>query len=445
MKNILTMAPLLLLSISGTALADSLSEVYGLAKKNDPQLLEAAAQRDSAFEAINSTRSSLLPIIDLTAGYAYEDSDRHTTDGSTTNVTLGLSQSIYDRSSWISLSIAEKNARQVDANFAVTQQSVIYSVTEAYFNVLRAEDDLRFIQAEKEAVEKQLNQTEQRFEVGSAPITDVQDARAQYDTVVAQEIQAKNSVENEYEELRAITGQQVENLARLDTERFSTSIPAMSANQLVEQATNENLQLLAGRIQKDIAKEQISLANSGHLPTISLTSGYSYLKNYDEPNDPATGKKMDDDENIFNLGLTIALPVYSGGRVTSEGKQAEYQYIVAGQQLEETFRDVQKNVRAYNNNIRSSIGSIKAYKQSLVSAKSALEATEQGFSVGTRTMVDVLESTQNVYQAKKNLSDARYQYILSQIQLKQALGTLSEQDIFDVDAGLLANTQHTKF
>nr|PMK50618.1 hypothetical protein BCU00_18660 [Vibrio breoganii] len=107
--------------------------------------------------------------------------------------------------------------------------------------------------------------------------------------------------------------------------------------------------------------------------------------------------------------------------------------------MEETFRDVQKNVRAYNNNIRSSIGSIKAYEQSLVSAQSALDATEQGFNVGTRTMVDVLDSTQNVYQAKKNLSDARYQYILSQIQLKQAVGTLSEQDIFDVDAGLLAN------
>ncbi|PMO54302.1 outer membrane channel protein TolC [Vibrio breoganii] len=439
MKNLLTMTPLLLMSINGTAFADSLSEVYGLAKKNDPQLLEAAAQRDTAFEAINSSRSNLLPIIDLTAGYAYEDSDRHTTDGSSTSVTLGLSQSIYDRSSWISLTIAEKNARQVDANFAVTQQSVIYSVTEAYFNVLRAEDDLSFIQAEKKAVEKQLNQTEQRFEVGTAPITDVQDARAQYDTVVAQEIQAKNSVENEYEELRAITGQEVTDLARLDTERFSTSLPNTSANQLVEQATNENLKLLAGRIQKDIAKEQISLANSGHLPTISLTSGYSYLKDYDEPNDPVTGKKMDDDENLFNLGLTIALPVYSGGRVTSEGKQAEYQYIVAGQQLEETFRDVQKNVRAYNNNIRSSIGSIKAYEQSLVSAQSALDATEQGFNVGTRTMVDVLDSTQNVYQAKKNLSDARYQYILSQIQLKQAVGTLSEQDIFDVDAGLLAN------
>ncbi|GEA51003.1 outer membrane protein TolC [Vibrio inusitatus NBRC 102082] len=439
MKNVLTMTPLLLLSISGSVMADSLSEVYGLAKKNDPQLLEAAAQRDSAFEAINSTRSSLLPILDLTAGYAYEDSDRHTSDGSTTNVTLGLSQSIYDRSSWISLTIAEKNARQVDANFAVTQQAVIYSVTEAYFNVLRAEDDLSFIQAEKKAVKKQLNQTEQRFEVGTAPITDVQDAKAQYDSVVAQEIQAINSVENEYEELRAITGQEVSDLARLDTKRFSTSEPYVSANQLVEQAINENLQLLAGRIQKDIAKEQISLANSGHLPTISLTSGYSYLKNYDEPNDPATGKRMDDDENLFNLGVTIALPVYSGGRVTSEGKQAEYQYIVAGQQLEETFRDVQKNVRAYNNNIHSSIGSIKAYKQSLVSAKSALDATEEGFNVGTRTMVDVLESTQNVYQAEKNLSDARYQYILSQVQLKQALGTLSEQDIFDVDAGLIAN------
>ncbi|GAM66999.1 type I secretion outer membrane protein [Vibrio sp. JCM 19236] len=155
------------------------------------------------------------------------------------------------------------------------------------------------------------------------------------------------------------------------------------------------------------------------------------------PNDPVTGQKMDDDENLFNLGISIDLPVYSGGRVTSEGKQAEFQYIVASQELEETFRDVQKNVRAFNNNIRSSIGSIDAYKQSVVSAKSALTATEQGFAVGTRTIVDVLDSTQNLYQAEKNLSDARYQYILSQIQLKQVLGTLSEQDIFDIDSGLI--------
>lgn len=436
MKNTFKITPLILLAIASSVKADTLTEIYDLAKQNDPQLLKASAQRDSAFEAINSTRSALLPQIDLTAGYAYQDSDRHTTDGSTTDLSLGLSQSIYDRSSWIALTISEKSAREADARYASTQQQVIYNVAEAYFNVLRAEDDLRFIQAEKQAVAKQLMQTEQRFDVGIAPITDVQDARAQYDSVLAQEIQAKNNVENEYEELRAITGQQASNLAVLDTDRFSTSLPSKNADQLVAQATNENLDLLANRIQKDVAKEQISLAQSGHLPTISLTSNYSYTKNYNEPNDPVTGAQMDDDENLFNLGISIDLPVYSGGRITSEAKQAEYQFVSASQDLESTFREVQKDVRAINNNIRSSIGSIQAYKQSVISAESALTATQEGFNVGTRTIVDVLESTQNVYQANKNLSDARYQYILSQVQLKQAIGTLSEQDIVDINAGL---------
>ncbi|MFS1862739.1 outer membrane channel protein TolC [Vibrio lentus] len=436
MKNKTKITPLILLAMSGAVKADSLSEIYGLAKQHDPELLEAAAQRDSAFEAINSTRSNLLPQIDLTAGYVYQDTDRHEADGSSGNVNLGLVQSIYDRGSWISLSISEKTAREADARYAVTQQSVIYNITEAYFDVLSAKDNLRFVQSEKEALAKQLNQTEQRFAVGSAPITDVQDAQAQYDNVVAQEIQAQNSVENALEELRAITGRPASNLSVLDINRFSTSMPELPVNELVQKASNENLQILAGRIQKDIAKEQISLADSGHLPTISLTTGYEYTKNFDEPNNPVTGYTQDDDENLFNIGVSIDLPVYSGGRVTSEGKQAQYQYVSASQDLESTYRDVEKNIRAINNNIRSAIGSIKAYEQSLVSAKSALEATEQGFMVGTRTMVDVLDSTQNVYQAQKNLSDARYQYILSRVQLKQATGSLSEQDIFDVDAGL---------
>ncbi|GAM66998.1 type I secretion outer membrane protein [Vibrio sp. JCM 19236] len=262
MKNTLKFMPLALL-ISGNVYADSLSEVYNLAKQNDPQLLQAAAQRDSAFEAINSTRSDLLPQIDLTAGYNYQDTDRHEADGSTTDVSLGLYQSIYDRSSWVALSISEKNARQVDASYAATQQAVIYQVTEAYFNVLRASDDLEFVRAEKAAVAKQLHQTEQMFEVGTAPITDLQDAKAQYDSVLAQEIQAVNNLENQYEELRAITGQQVSDLSVLDIDRFSTSMPYLSAAELVQQASKENLQLLAGRIQKDIAKEQITLADSG--------------------------------------------------------------------------------------------------------------------------------------------------------------------------------------
>ncbi|MCL9775631.1 outer membrane channel protein TolC [Vibrio methylphosphonaticus] len=424
---------LLLFAICSPVNADSLSEVYSLAKTNDPLLIKAAAQRDSAFEAINSTRSSLLPQIDLTAGYAYQDSDLHATDGNSTELSLGLSQSIYDRSSWIALSISEKNARGSDARYASTQQIVMFNVAKAYFDVLKAEDDLSFVKAEQNAVAKQLKQTEQRFNVGVAPITDVQDAKAQYDSVVAQQIQATNTVENKYEDLRAITGKEASLLAVLDTDRFSPSLPNRTIEEMVEKATNENLRLLTSRINKDIAKEQIALAQSGHLPTVALLTDYSYSKHYNQPISPITS---DDDVNQFNLRLSVDLPVYSGGRVTSEAKQAEFQYIAASQDLESTYRDVQKQVRAINNNIRSSIGSIKAYTQSVVSAKSALSATQEGFEVGTRTIVDVLESTQNLYQANKDLANARYQYILSQIELKLTVGTLSEQDIIDIDAGL---------
>lgn len=308
MKYILTTTPLLLAILSPSVLADSLSEVYNLAKQNDPQLIQAAAERESAFESINSTRSALLPQIDLTAGYQYQDSDRHTSDGSSTNVNLGLSQSIYDRSSWIALDISEMSARESDAQYAATQQAVIYKVTEAYFDVLKAEDNLGFIKAEKAAVAKQLKQTEERFDVGIAPITDVQDAKAQYDNVLAQEIQAQNSVENEYENLRAITGVRPDKLAILNTQMFSASEPKETPEMLVAKATSENLEILADRIQKDIAKQQISLAQSDHLPTISLTSDYNYSKNYNEPNNPLTGQQMDDDENQFNLASPSHCP-----------------------------------------------------------------------------------------------------------------------------------------
>ncbi|NVP03327.1 TolC family protein, partial [Photobacterium damselae subsp. damselae] len=140
----------------------------------------------------------------------------------------------------------------------------------------------------------------------------------------------------------------------------------------------------------------------------------------------------------LTAGVTMNLPVYTGGRTTSEVKQAQFAYVSASEQLEQQYRSVVKDVRAYYNNINSSIASLRAYQQSVVSAKSALEATEAGFDVGTRTIVDVLNSTQSLYNANSQLADARYNYILSQLQLKQAVGTLSEQDILDINQGLKA-------
>ncbi|WP_417870375.1 outer membrane channel protein TolC [Vibrio furnissii] len=420
-------------SLSAQASADDLAQIYDQAKQNDPQLLSAAAQRDAAFEAINSSRSSLLPQINLTAGYNINRSDVDLRDSDKLSAGINFSQELYDRSSWVSLDTSEKQARQADAQYANTQQSLMLRVAQAYFDVLSAQDNLEFVRAEKAAVGRQLEQTKQRFEVGLSAITDVHDAQAQYDTVLADEVLAENALINSYESLREITGQEHTNLSVLDTNRFSTSRTADSMEALIEKAQEKNLSLLSARISQDVAKDNISLASSGHLPSLTLDGGYNYGREY---NDNYSSYNTYHENNDFNIGLNLTIPLYSGGNVSSQTKQAEYAYVAASQDLEAAYRSVVKNVRAYNNNINASIGSVRAYEQSVISAQSALDATEAGFDVGTRTIVDVLDATRTLYSVKKNLSDARYNYIISVLQLRQAVGTLSEQDIVDVNAGL---------
>ncbi len=423
--------------ISSSAWADSLAEIYDLAKQNDPQLLSVAAQRDRAFEAITSSRSALLPQINLTAGYNLTRGDTEydsnlisdvSNDSNALTAGVSFSQELYNRASWITLDTAEKSARQADATYAAAQQGLILRVSQAYFEVLRAQDNLVFVRAEKAAVGRQLEQTKQRFEVGLSAITDVHDAQAQYDAVLADEVLAENDLINSYESLREITGQEHKNLNVLDTNRFSATRTNSPAETLIDEAKTKNLSLLSARISQDIARDNISLASSGHLPTLSLDGGYNYGDTSNSARDNTTDN--------FNIGVNLAVPLYTGGNVTSQTKQAEFAYVAASEDLEAQYRSVVKDVRAQNNNINASIGALKAYEQSVVSARSALEATEAGFDVGTRTIVDVLDATRRLYDANKNLSDARYNYILSVLQLRQAVGTLSEQDILDVDAGL---------
>lgn len=420
-----------------SAFADTLAEIYSQAKDNDPTLLNAAALRDSAFEAINSSRSSLLPQINLTASYDYTDSNYESASGNGTmdsnrlNAGVSFSQELYNRSSWISLDTAEKTARRADSAYAANQQELILRVSQAYFDVLKSKESLQFVRAEKKAVARQLEQTKQRFEVGLSAITDVHDAQAQYDTVLADEVLAENELANSYEGLREITGRSHSNLSELDTKRFSASRPDETVQRLVDQAQQKNLSLLTARIEQDIARDNITLASSGHLPTLTLDGGYSYFQEHNNEN-----SYHNEDIGSLNLGLNLSVPLYTGGKVTSLTKQAEYDYVAASQDLEKTYRTVVKDVRGYNNNIVASIGAIRAYEQTVVSAKSALEATEAGFDVGTRTIVDVLDSTRRLYDANRSLANARYDYIISVLQLRQAVGTLSEQDILDISASL---------
>ena len=360
-------------------------------------------------------------------------------DSDVWNATLGFSQELYKRSSWITLDTAEKNARKADAAYAAAQQSLILRVSTAYFDVLRAQDNLEFVQAEKAAVGRQLEQTKQRFEVGLSAITDVHDAQAQYDSVLADEVLAENELINSYEGLREITGVEHSNLYVLDIERFSASKSETPVDTLLKEAEQKNLTLLSSRITKDIAKDNISLQSSGHLPSLTLDGGYTLAE---QKNSDVSSQDFDSDN--FNIGLNLSVPIYSGGATSSLTKQAEFDFVAASQNLEASYRSVVKDVRAFNNNINASIGALRAYEQAVVSAKSALEATEAGFDVGTRTIVDVLDSTRNLYDANKNLSDARYNYILSVLQLREAVGTLNEQDILDINAGLKVASKKNK-
>ncbi|MDB1122966.1 outer membrane channel protein TolC [Vibrio algarum] len=431
MKKLL---PLFISTALGTtstiALADDLAEIYNLAKENDPTLLRSAAQRDAAFEAINSSRATLLPQINLSASYDITRSDYDSAENNTLAAGINFSQELYQRSSWITLDTAEKSARQTDAAYAAQQQNLILRVSTAYFEVLRAQDSLEFVRAEKAAVARQLEQTKQRFEVGLSAITDVHDAQAEYDSVLASEVVSENDLVNSYEALREITGREHTNLNVLDTKTFSATKTEESPQQLLELAQTKNLTLLTARISQDIARDSISLASSGHLPSLTLDGGYGYTDQGESTSDY--------DANSFNIGLNLSVPLYTGGNITSQVKQAEFNYVAASEDLEATYRSIVATVRSSNNNINATIGTIRAYEQSVVSAKSALEATEAGFDVGTRTIVDVLDSTRRLYDANRNLSDARYNYIISVLSLRDATGTLSESEILYINAGLKA-------
>ncbi|WOT04630.1 outer membrane channel protein TolC [Shewanella youngdeokensis] len=408
--------------------ADDLLQIYQQALTSDPVTLQAKAQRDALYEKIEEQRASLLPTISANVGYdkAWNDPAE---DSSGFAGNLSLNQVIYNHSAWVGLSLAEKAASQADSAYASTLQSLITRVTTAYFNVLTAKDTYEFQGAEKRAIERQLEQTKQRFAVGLTAITDVHEAQAQYDLANAAEILAENTLANSYEALREITGLDHENINVLDTNRFSAAsvTPATTAEWLKIAETN-NVDLLTTRIGKDIAEETIALYKAGHMPSVNFDAGYSKGIEQEPGNDYDNG----------SVGVTLSVPIFEGFKVTSQVKQAQFQYVEASASLEQAHRQVVKSVRNNYNNVSASISSIRAYEQSVVSSESALKATQAGFEVGTRTIVDVLDQTTDLYNSKRLLSDARYDYINSIVALKQAAGTLNEDDVRAINSGLKA-------
>lgn len=431
MKKLL---PILIgLSLSGfTTLsqAENLMQVYQQARLSNPELRKSAADRDAAFEKINEARSPLLPQLGLGADYTYSNGyrDANGVNSNATSASLQLTQTLFDMSKWRALTLQEKSAGIQDVTYQTDQQTLILNTATAYFNVLNAIDVLSYTQAQKDAVYRQLDQTTQRFNVGLVAITDVQNARSQYDTVLANEVTARNNLDNAVEQLRQVTGNYYPELASLNVDGFKTNKP-QAVNALLKEAENRNLSLLQARLSQDLAREQIRLAQDGHLPTLGLTASTGVSDT--SYNGSKTNLPQYDDSNMGQnkIGLNFSLPLYQGGMVNSQVKQAQYNFVGASEQLESAHRSVVQTVRSSFNNINASISSINAYKQAVVSAQSSLDAMEAGYSVGTRTIVDVLDATTTLYNAKQQLANARYTYLINQLNVKSALGTLNEQDL----------------
>ena len=431
MKKLL---PILIgLSLSGFSTlsqAENLMQVYQQARLSNPELRKSAADRDAAFEKINEARSPLLPQLGLGADYTYSNGyrDANGVNSNATSASLQLTQSIFDMSKWRALTLQEKSAGIQDVTYQTDQQTLILNTATAYFNVLNAIDVLSYTQAQKDAVYRQLDQTTQRFNVGLVAITDVQNARSQYDTVLANEVTARNNLDNAVEQLRQVTGNYYPELASLNVDGFKTNKP-QAVNALRTEAENRTLTLLQARLSQDLAREQIRLAQDGHLPTLDLTASTGVSDTSYSGSKTNTSQYDDSNMGQNKIGLSFSLPIYQGGMVNSQVKQAQYNFVGASEQLESAHRSVVQTVRSSFNNINASISSINAYKQAVVSAQSSLDAMEAGYSVGTRTIVDVLDATTTLYNAKQQLANARYTYLINQLNVKSALGTLNEQDL----------------
>lgn len=430
------------LSLTAPVLADDLSQVYQLALQNDPIINRAKADKELAYSGIALSRANLLPQISGSISYSLNSGDQVFTtntgfgtidsESDTLNIGLDLRMSLYDHANWVGMDRAEKVAQQGDANLASALQLLIVRVTNAYLSVLREQDSVEFVKAELRAIERQLEQTKQRFEVGLTAITDVHEAQANFDNTVARQIRAENQLELRLEELREITGKYHKNISVLDTKLFSATAPnPANVDDWLKLAEDSNFDLLIQRFAKDIAMEDIESAKAGHYPTLSFSASLDRTDRTteiqgSEPNEFPT-------LNSQSLGLNLNVPIYQGGRVSTSTDQARSRYVVASENLELVYRQTVRSVRSSYNDVKAAVSTIRALEQSVVSADSALKATEAGFDVGTRTIVDVLNSTRNLFDARRNLADARYNFVSAIINLKRAAGTLTEDDLLAIN------------
>jgi outer membrane protein len=443
--KLLTLA-LAMAAISLPSHGEDLLDAYQQARANDPVLAQADATRLSTGEGVDQARALLLPQVSAGLTFSQTKSDGgqiledpnnpgQTIDTSgfghtrTRDISGQLSQSVLDFSKYANLKAAHSAADAQDQTYQAALQDLFVRVTTAYFTVLTDEDELTFAKANEDALKRQYDQADQQYKVGVAAITGAYQAKAAYEAAKAQTIVAQNTLDNDREALSQITGQPTGNLKKLrDDLPLDPPVPN-DADAWVKTALQSNPSLLAQRDNVETAEHNISAARAGHLPTISANVSYgkssSWYQNADiHQNTPAS----------TTIGLTLSVPIFSGGLVQSQVRQSIDQRDAAQDALESARRQVKASTLNYYRSVLAGIAQVQSGKAAVQSGQKALDATRAGFSVGTQTMTDVLLAIQTLTSSESTYSQARHQFVLNMLLLQQAAGTAELKDLETINA-----------
>lgn len=423
------------------AFAEDLAEVYQLAVANDQLFQNATATRQATAENLPQAIAALLPNINgiissqMNRTWTTNANPNFATNGlvkyNSRGYELNLSMPIIDFNQWYQVSAAKAAVKAADANYAAAAQDLIIRTVTAYFNVLEAEDNLDNAHAQATLLSRQFTEAKARFSVGVDAITSVYNVQANYATAVAQEIAAKNNLYAAYQNLQVITKDPINRLSKL-----KNNLPLIKPtpdNFLAWQksAESHNFSLLALRYQAAAARTTISANRANHLPVLSTVNSYSY--SHESPNDAEPSGLQQKDST---LGLQLSVPLFSGGAVNSQTRQAQDLYVEALTNLEQQHRQITAQVFQNYSAIIAGISKIKADEAAVLAAESALKSNQAAYQVGTMTIVDVLTSLHNLYQAKQNLAADKYSYLINTLNLKRLAGNLSNLDILALNHDL---------
>ncbi len=435
MKPSRTVLAVALATLLLPAAAADLVTLYRDALVSDPVYQAARAQYQATAERLPQARAGYLPQVYGSASIFRNDVDREIAPDlhyTTKSYGISLAQPVFRMQNWIAISQAERQVLQAESVLAGAQQDLALRVSQAYFDVLLAQDNVALSETQKTAIDQQLAQAKRNFEVGTATIVDTLEAQARYDQSVAKEIADKNDLEVKRRALQVLLGKLPDGLTPVRDQLPLAPPQPADIEQWVKTASESSFQVAVARANYEIAQQEIDRQRAGRLPTVDISGSLSRADNPSIASPNLVGPVT----NASAIGLTLSVPLFTGGLLQSRIREAVALRDRARQDLENTERSVAQSVRTGYLNVTSGIAQVRALEQAQVSTQSQLDSTILGRDVGVRTSVDVLNAQQQVFQTRRDLQQARYNYLVNTLRLKAAAGQLGEPDVEAVNRAL---------